>query len=129
MKKKSYTGINIQWPISDLIINGEKIIETRTYSLPEKYLNQEMLLIETPGRNGKFKARIIAIIKFTQSFKYTSKKVFYSDVKRHCVSKDSKWAWTDKPKWGWEVKVIKKLNKPITFKGNKGIVYTKNIEI
>ena len=30
-KKKSYVGINIQFPISQLIVDGKKTIETRTY--------------------------------------------------------------------------------------------------
>ena len=126
-QKKSYPGINIQWPISELILNREKTIETRTYPIPKKYLNTEMILIETPGPKGKFKARTRAIIKFTDCFQYKSKKEFYADFKRHRVSKDSPWAWTDKTKWGWKIKWIKKTNrKKVTC---KGIVYTARIFI
>lgn len=127
--KKTYTGINIQWPISELILNREKTIETRTYPIPEKYLNQDMLMIETPGKNGKFQSRIVAIIKFTSCVKYKDQKEFYSHTNKHKVTKDSIWAWKDGDKYGWKLEVIKVFNRPITFNKPKGIVYTNNISI
>lgn len=129
MSKTSYTGINIQWPISEYITSGKKTIETRTYPIPKQYLNEEMLLVETPGPKGKFKARITAIIKFTNCFKYKTKKSFYEDTPKHLVEKNSPWAWKDKEKWGWEVEIIKVISpsKPV---GNKrGIVYRKGLKI
>ena len=106
MSKKTYTGINIQWPISQDILSGKKTIETRTYPIPEKYLNVEMAMIETPGKHGKFKARVVAIIKFTDYFQYKSKKSFYADKDKHLVTPDSPWAWQDKEKWGWKLQII-----------------------
>lgn len=129
MSEKTYTGINIQYPISQLIVDGKKTIETRTYPIPEKYLNQEMLLIETPGKEGKFKARIIAIIKFTKCFQYKTKKEFYSQSDKHCVTKDSTWAWNDGDKWGWEVFVLKKINPPQDYLDRKGIKFTLGIKL
>jgi len=122
-----YTAINIQYPISEKILEGEKVIETRRYPLPDKYLNQALLLMETPGKTKKFKSRIIGIIKFTECFQYQSKKQFYADVDKHCVTKDSIWAWQEGDKWGWRVEVIQKISPPITYKGNKGIIFTNNI--
>jgi len=129
MSQPSYTGINIQYPISQLIISGKKTIETRTYKIPNKYLDQAMLLIETPGKTGKFKSRMIAIIKFTECFQYQSKQQFYAQEHLHCVSKNSDWAWQKGEKWGWRVAVIKTIQPAITFLGKKGIVYTNNIII
>jgi len=129
MTKKTYTGINIQYPISELILNGSKIIETRTYPIPEKYLNQEMLLIETPGKEGKFRARITAIIKFTECFQYKSKKEFYSESQKHCVTPDSIWAWENGEKWGWKVQIIKKIRSPIMVNKRKGIKFTNDLTI
>jgi hypothetical protein len=126
---KIFTGINIQWPISEHILNGDKTIETRTYPVPEKHLGVEMLLIETPGKHGKFKARIVAIIKFTDCFEYHTKKDFYNDSARHCVTRSSIWAWKDGPKFGWKVQVIKKISPPILAPSKKGIKYTNNIEL
>ena len=127
MTKKTYTGINIQWPISRKILSGEKSIETRFYPIPTKYLNQEMLLIETPGKQGEFKSRIIATIKFTKCFKYKDPDSFYADYHRHFVDKDSPWAWKDKPKWGWQVEVVRIIDPQRVFEERKGIVYTKGI--
>ena len=129
MTTKTYTGINIQYPISQLIIEKKKTIETRTYPIPPNYLGQEMALIETPGKTGKFKARIIAIIKFTDCFQYKSKKEFYDQSNLHCVTQDSIWAWHDGEKWGWPVKVVKILPMPIELKKRSGIKYTKNISL
>jgi hypothetical protein len=128
-KQPKYTGVNIQWPISSLILSGEKTIETRTYPIPQSYVGCEMVLIETPGPNGNFKARIVAIVKFGKSFKYKSKKHFYKDMQYHKVSPDSPWAWNEKPKWGWPIEVVKKLKVPVTFARKKGIRYTKDVSL
>lgn len=129
MNKNKYTGINIQYPISELILSGKKTIETRTYQIPEKYLNKEMILIETPGKEGNFKSRITAIIKFTECFQYQNKKDFYSDTSSHCVTPDSKWAWKDGKKWAWKIVLLKKISPPIIYSKRKGIIFTKNISI
>ena len=125
---KTYTGINIQWPISRDILSGKKTIETRTYPIPPQYLNREMLLVETPGPKGKFKARIVAIIKFTDCFKYKNKKSFYADYPRHLVDRNSPWAWEDKEKYGWSVRVLRTLKTP-KHCPQKGIVYRANLAI
>ena len=130
MRKKTYTGINIQWPISELILSGKKTIETRTYPIPPKYLNQEMILIETPGRHGKFKSRMRAFIVFTGCFQYDDATSFYRDSKHHAVTPDSDWAWDkSKGKWGWKVKVIKVFDEPIPLQKRTGIKFSKNIKI
>lgn len=128
MSKKIYTGINIQWPISELILSGKKTIETRTYPCPRHLLNEEILIIETPGKRGKFKARIVGIVKFTECFLYEDKKSFYRDIQRHQVDPKSEWAWTNKPKWGWEIKLIKKFAIPLPCT-KRGITFRKGLEI
>lgn len=128
MTKKTYTGINIQYPISQLIVSGEKTIETRTYPIPKQYLNLEMILIETPGKVGKFKARAIAIIRFTKCFQYKTKKEFYASSEKHKVTPKSFWAWNDGEKWGWEVEVVKTISPPVLI-SKRGIQYRKNIQI
>lgn len=127
--EKYYTGINIQYPISELILSGEKTVETRTYPLPEKYLNTEMLLVETPGPIGEFKARIRAILIFEKCFKYRNKADFYSDKVRHLVEPSSPWAWKEKEKWGWEFRIKKILGKPQPVIKKRGIVYTTKLKL
>ncbi len=127
--KKTYTGINIQYPISQLILSKKKTIETRTYPIPEKYIGQELLMIETPGKNGKFKSRIVAIIKFESCFKYKNSNEFYKDKKKHFVEPDSLWAWSDEsPKWAWETKIIK-IIKPKSVDKRLGIKFTLNLSL
>ncbi len=126
---KRLPGVNIQFPISQLILEGKKTVETRTYPVPDKYLNQEMWIVETPGKSKDFKARVVAKVVFTKSFRYESRKQFYLDQKRHCVTPDSPWAWSDSPKWGWEIKVLKILRDPMAIKQRVGIRFTKEVEV
>ncbi|MBK7844120.1 MAG: hypothetical protein IPJ71_10565 [Bdellovibrionales bacterium] len=128
-KAKKYTGINIQWPISELILSGKKSIETRTYPIPPDYIGKELALIETPGKSGKFKARIVGIITFSDCFKYSNKAEFYNDSPKHFVTPNSKWAWLDKAKWGWRIDRVVPLQAPKPYLGRKGIVFTKNIKV
>lgn len=109
-------------------MDGTKSIETRTYPCPEHLLNVDLLLIETPGKMGKFKARIIAIIRFSRCFEYKTEKEFYLDTNRHLVTKNSVWAWKDKRKWGWEIEYVK----PITIQdapNNRGIVFCNDLTL
>jgi hypothetical protein len=125
--KKEYSGINIQWPISELILTGKKTIETRTYPIPNHYLNKEMILIETPGKKGNFKSRMRGIILFTDCFEYENKSAFYKDSKKHCVTPNSEWAWIDKPKWGWKVEIKKLFPKPLPLQKRAGIKFSRGI--
>jgi hypothetical protein len=126
---KTYTGINIQYPISRLILEGTKTIETRTYPIPKKFIGKELVFIETPGKQGNFKSRAIAIIKFDESFLYKSKDQFLKDITQHRVESGSKWAWDDsKQKWGWPIIEVKMIT-PKTIKNRLGIKYTNGIKI
>jgi hypothetical protein len=124
-----YAGVNIQYPISAAIVSGEKTIETRTYPIPLKYLNTEMLLVETPGPKGNFPARIVAIIKFTDCIAYKNKHQFYKDESKHLISRGSTWDWADKQKFGWKVQVVRVIDPPKIVQKQKGIVFTKNLDL
>jgi hypothetical protein len=89
-----------------------------------------MLMIETPGKTGRFKARIVAVISFDDCFLYESPKAFYLDKTKHCVDQRSDWKWTDlKPKWGWRISKVVCFKSPKPAPRRKGIVYTKNIRL
>jgi hypothetical protein len=124
-----YSALNIQYPISQLILNGQKTVETRLYPLPKKYLGRELLFIETPGREGKFQARIVGTIRFGRCFQYDSKRDFYADFKRHLVQPDSEFAWKTKAKWGWEIESIKIFRRPLPAPERKGIKFTTGIQL
>ena len=125
------TGINIQTPWSELLINEVKSVETRSYPLPEKYVGEEIALIETPGRYGRFKARIIGTITFSHSFKYPDQKAWQDDYNRHCVAVDDPiYNWKDdKPKYGWVVSKVTKFDKPLDIRKRKGIIFTSGIKL
>ena len=129
-EKKSYTGINIQYPISQLILKGEKTIETRKYPIPKQYIGEKMVIIETPGKKGKFKARMIGFVTFDDSFEYKTEKEFYKDSKKHCVTPDSIWQWVDgQKKFGWPVLNLFEFTNILKAPNKKGIKFTKNILI
>jgi len=125
------TGLNIQAPWASLLINEQKTVETRSYPLPQKYKNVELALIETPGKSGRFKARIIGTITFSHSFLYQDKQVWACDYNRHKVAEDDEfYSWSPhKFKYGWVVSNIKKFEKPLDISQRRGIVFTNNITI
>lgn len=122
------TGLNIQAPWAALLINGSKSVETRSYPLPKKYEGVPLALVETPGKNGNFKSRIIGEITFSHSFKYPHEQSWKNDYARHGVSSSClMYSWGDKPKYGWVVSNITKYDEPIEVKKKKGIVFTTGI--
>ena len=122
------TGINIQCPWSQLLIDGDKCVETRSYPLPEKYEGEELALIETPGKHGEFKARIIGTITFSHSFRYPDKNAWTEDYARHLVAQDSiDFGWSnEKAKYGWVVSNITKFEQYQPAPERKGIIFTNN---
>jgi hypothetical protein len=125
------TGLNIQAPWSNLLINGLKTVETRMYALPKKYEGVELAVVETPGKSAKFKSRIIGTITFSHSFQYPDKESWKGDYQRHKVEEDDKdYGWNEnKNKYGWVVSDIKKFEKFIPAPMKKGIVFTKNCQV
>jgi len=127
---RTYSGVNIQWPWSQLILAQKKTIETRTYPLPVKYIGKELVIIETPGKERLFSTRMIGLIIFGNSFEYESELVFYSHTKKHCVTKDSLWAWNiAKPKWGWPILEVRKFSKQIPLQKRTGIKFSSDIKL
>lgn len=123
------TGLNIQTPWSAFLINGEKTVETRSYSLPKKYENVELALIETPGKYGRFKSRIVGTITFSHSFLYETKSDWVNDYDNHKVDQDDKlYGWNSKLKYGWVVSRINKFDQPKTILSRKGIIFTTGVQ-
>ena len=125
------TGINIQTPWSSMLINGIKTVETRTYRLPEKYIGEELAVIETPGKNGQFKSRIIGTITFSHSFQYPDETSWQKDFFKHKVQgNDKNYGWKpDKEKHGWVVSKVTKFDKPLDIRKRKGIIFTSGIQL
>jgi|GEM_PF-819662 len=134
-KMNSVPGVNIQWPWSQKIVNAEKLIETRGYPLPEKYIGQDLALIETPGRlgkkNGILDAKIIGIIRFSKSFVYESKSSWLRDRDKHLVPPTDEIYGYQKGrvKYGWPVEFVRKLERPVAPPKPRGIVFANNCKL
>ena len=57
-------GLNIQAPWARAIISGRKVIETRFYPMPDKWIDHPLAIIETPGRTGRFNRLIAGLVSF-----------------------------------------------------------------
>jgi hypothetical protein len=124
------TGLNIQAPWSTLLINGQKTVETRSYCLPKRLEGVELALIETPGKSAKFKSRIIGTITFSNCVEYANYNEWKLDENRHRVSIDNKlYGWKNKPKFGWIVESVKKLDNPVDPPIKRGIIYALDCNI
>lgn len=133
---RTLPGINIQWPWSDLLLSGQKVIETRSYPLPEKYRGQPLAVIETPGPRGKkeadiARARIIGVITFSESKRYKTKSEWRRDFAKHRVAEsDLQFSFkADKEKWGWIVASFERFSKPVPAPAKKGIVFATACQI
>lgn len=122
-------GLNVQAPWARLLLDGSKTIETRTYPLPLKHVGHDMWLIETPGRIGKFKARVIGTIRFSSFKQYKSSREFNSDIDLHLVRPtDPDFAWSAEiPKFGWIVETVKIIS-PFEAPSSRGHVYSRAFE-
>jgi len=125
------TGLNVTSPWSMLLINGDKSVETRSYPLPKRLEGVELALIETPGKYGRFKSRIIGTITFSHSFQYPDEQSWKDDYNRHKVEENDKfYSWNEnKKKYGWVVSNITKFENPIEPPKKRGIIYVKDCQV
>jgi hypothetical protein len=129
----SYPGINIQAPWSQLILSGRKTMETRFYPLPKKYIGTKLALVETPGPSKVFKARVIGLITFGESFPYKSKAAFYADSRKHLVTTEAAdFSWESglgKLKWGWPILRVEPFDTFVPVSGRRGIIFSSQIAL
>jgi hypothetical protein len=92
-----------------------------------------MAIIETPGKSGGFKARVVGIVTFGESFPYENEAQFYRDSKRHLVEKSSPdFTWSSgngKTKWGWPIVSICRYEKELPAELRRGIIFTQAIPL
>lgn len=133
---RTLPGINIQWPWSQLLLSGDKTVETRAYPLPRKYFGVELALIETPGPRGRREARIesariVGVITFSGSNEYLDREQWILDFKRHRVPpEDTMFRFKrGNRKFGWVVKSAVRLGKPIPAPKPRGIIFASQCKI
>jgi hypothetical protein len=125
-------GINIQAPWAEAIVAGHKVIETRFYPMPKKWVGQPLVIIETPGKARRFKRRIAGLVIFAPSWCYTDKAAFARDRARHLVDPDDRrfgWREDGKPKWAWPVVWLEAYLQPLPPGFRAGIRYARAVEI
>ena len=135
-----------------MILDGLKTVEARTYKLTG-YLNEDLWIIETPGKgrrgesyigvNGKLTkhghsptsvARIIGIVRFGSSFQYTDLAHWHNDEESHRIPEGSFFDWQGPkskktPKmYGWKVTSAQALVVPQQRPDKKGMIGCKAIK-
>jgi hypothetical protein len=125
-------GINIQAPWAQAIISGHKVIETRFYPLPDKWIDHPLAIIETPGRTGRVKRRIAGLVSFGPSWCYADRDAFARDRTKHLVDLDDPrfgWKSDGKPKWAWPVVWAEAYEQPLPPEFRAGIRYSRAVDI
>jgi hypothetical protein len=125
-------GLNIQAPWAQAIVSGRKVIETRFYPLPAKWIGQPLVIIETPGKTGHFKRRIAGFVLFAKSWCYADRASFARDQAQHLVDPDDAvFGWRDDshPKWAWPIRWAVAYAQPLPPGFRSGIRYARAVEI
>ena len=122
-------GINIQSPWSELILSGDKIIETRSYPIPKHLLNVKIAIIETKRNKGN-PAKIVGIICFTECYQYKDYNHWVSEYDLHKVPKDDPLFGfkQEEAKWAWRISEYIRIPHQAPPK-KRGIKYAKECEI
>jgi hypothetical protein len=134
VRRITTAGLNVRWPWSELIVSGQKNIETRGYALPERFIGKYLAVIETGNEeiaDKKPSSHIIGLIRISSCRKYTSRKQWLADFPRHKVSPtDPTYSFsTDKEKWAWEIQDVCKVAPAIAPPKTRGIKFAKRCSI
>jgi hypothetical protein len=125
-------GLNIQAPWAQALISGRKVIETRFYPMPSKWIDQPLAIIETPGKTGRFKRRIAGLIAFAPSWRYAGPDAFARDHRKHLVDpEDPIFGWKSdvRPKWAWPVVWVEAYEQALPPEFRAGIRYSRAVDI
>ena len=125
-------GINIQAPWAAALVSGRKVIETRFYPMPRKWVGQPLAIIETPGKARQFQRRIAGLVLFVPSWCYTDKAAFTHDRAKHLVDPDDLhfgWREDGKPKWAWPIQWVEVYQQPLPPSFRAGMRYARAVEI
>jgi hypothetical protein len=142
-KPLALRGLNIQWPFSQLLLNGTKTMEIRKYSLGYLQIaraGEELWLVETLGKSADpqkaaqmprgvqigprpREAQIIGTITFSKSTLMETRQSFDLARPEHCIKKGSPFDWSDGCiVFGWRVAAIRKISVPVDAPKTKSIV-------
>ena len=121
-------GLNMQWPFSQLLLQGCKTEEVRTGPLLG-FQDEDLWLIETPSSDGDpqrnavldfgtiaprpQKAQTVGVIRFSTSTQYANKQTFRAAEAKHRIRPGGRKDWLDdKPRYAWHVSKVVTLGTP-----------------
>ena len=126
-------GLNIQYPFSQLILEGVKLKEARTYELGNRNIarpGEEMFLIETPGSRRTAgailgntilspppdAARVVGTVTFQDSQQYKTLKSWKADRDARRIEEGSRHDWQGpsvSEMHAWTVGATRRLVEPV----------------
>ena len=112
-------------PYADLIVSGEKTIETRPGKSLDTLIGKRMKVIRTTGVGSE--ARVVGEVTVGPRKFYATKQEFDADLDKHFVTDDSRFAFPETGKYGYEMIDPVKYQKPYPLTVNKGVVSTRNV--
>ena len=112
-------GLNVQRPWAPMLLDGSKVIETRTYDIDKQkcFANEWFWVVETPGKKRQRgqRAHITGCIKFSsESVRYTSLAQWRADEDKHRIPAGSEYDWNGRgAMYGWRVERAYALRSPL----------------
>ena len=136
IKLLSLRGLNLNHKWADLIYEGQKRIELRTYPIGN-YVEEPLWIISTPGEDKSWgKAKITGMILFKGCIKYKSLKHVHEDVARHCVEESSRFFMPkrkadseDTTYYGWKIARVLKFAEPREGPDTKGMIGCQSLRL
>ena len=125
-------GLNIQWPFSQLILQGWKTIEARGYPLGHRNIasaDAEVWIVETPGPSSRAEknalvdgiaiaprptaAQIVGTVKFDDDKRFADRAAFRADAANHRIRSDGRHDWHGVGDMhGWHITGVRTLTQP-----------------
>ena len=125
-------GLNIQWPFSQLILQGLKTIEARGYPLGHRNIasaDAEVWIVETPGPASRAEknalvdgiaiaprptaAQIVGTVKFDDDKRFADRAAFRADAANHRIRSDGRHDWHGVgDMYGWHITGVRTLTQP-----------------
>ena len=141
----SLPGLRIYWPSSQLILDGVKTVEARSYALGYRNIahpDVEMWLVEAPPPSDAISqgwllagdaevalrpqmGQIVGTVTFSPSHEYGSLQAFRADRKNHRIAEGGHYDWDGTGKrYAWRVSAVRRLAQPVRVRGCSG--FSKN---
>jgi len=124
-------GLNINYPFSQLILQGTKTIEARTFPLGHRNIanpGEELFLIETLGPKNVLgavlgdqavgpppqHAQVVGTVAFGSSRPYASTSAWKNERQKHRIKKGGRYDWNGSGEMhAWHVEKARRFSEPM----------------